>query len=68
MRVMISGGGTGGHLYPALNIAAALRRVEPACELMLVGAQRGIEHRILPTSGYRYRLLATEPLRRSRPW
>lgn len=65
---MISGGGTGGHLYPALNIAAALRRVEPACELMLVGAQRGIEHRILPTSGYRYRLLATEPLRRSRPW
>ncbi len=67
-RVLISGGGTGGHLYPALNIAAALRRAEPSCELLLVGAERGIERRILPTSGYAYVLLPTEPLRRSRPW
>ena len=68
IRVLISGGGTGGHLYPALNIAAALRRAEPTCELLLVGAERGIEQRILPTSGYAYRLLPTEPLRRSKPW
>ncbi len=67
-RVLIAGGGTGGHLYPALNIAAALRRAEPMCELMMVGAERGIEHRILPESGYAYRLLASEPLHRSRPW
>lgn len=67
-RVLISGGGTGGHLYPALNIAAALRRAEPACELLLIGAERGIESRILPSAGYSYRLLPTEPLRRSRPW
>jgi len=67
-RVLIAGGGTGGHLYPALNIAAALRRAEPTCELMLVGAERGIEQRILPQLGYAYRLLATEPLHRSRPW
>ncbi|TFG65869.1 MAG: UDP-N-acetylglucosamine--N-acetylmuramyl-(pentapeptide) pyrophosphoryl-undecaprenol N-acetylglucosamine transferase [Gemmatimonadales bacterium] len=68
IRVLISGGGTGGHLYPALNIAAALRRADPTCELLLVGAERGIERRILPTAGYSYRLLATEPLRRSQPW
>ena len=68
IRVLISGGGTGGHLYPALNIAAALRRAEPNCELLLVGAERGIERRILPTSGYAYRLLPIQPLRRSRPW
>lgn len=68
IRVLISGGGTGGHLYPALNIAAALRRADPDCELLLVGAERGIEQRILPASGYAYRLLATQPLRRSRPW
>jgi UDP-N-acetylglucosamine--N-acetylmuramyl-(pentapeptide) pyrophosphoryl-undecaprenol N-acetylglucosamine transferase len=67
-RVLIAGGGTGGHLYPALNIAAALRRADPMCELMLVGAERGIEHRILPESGYAYRLLAAEPFHRSRPW
>lgn len=68
IRVLITGGGTGGHLYPALNIAAALRRADPACELMLVGAERGIESRILPESSYAYRLLPMQPLRRSRPW
>lgn len=68
IRVVITGGGTGGHLYPALNIAAALRRAEPSCELMLVGAERGIESRILPESSYAHRLLPMLPLQRSRPW
>lgn len=67
-RVLIAGGGTGGHLVPALNLAAALRRAEPSCELLLVGAARGVESRVLPTSGYAYRLLPMQPLRRSRPW
>jgi len=67
-RVLIAGGGTGGHLVPALNLAAALRRAEPSCELLLVGAVRGVESRVLPTSGYAYRLLPMQPLRRSRPW
>lgn len=68
IRVVITGGGTGGHLYPALNIAAALRRAEPSCELLLVGAERGIESRILPESPYAHRLLPVQPLYRSRPW
>jgi UDP-N-acetylglucosamine--N-acetylmuramyl-(pentapeptide) pyrophosphoryl-undecaprenol N-acetylglucosamine transferase len=67
-RVLIAGGGTGGHLVPALNLAAALRRAEPTCELLLVGAERGVESRVLPTSGYPYRLLPMQPLRRRRPW
>ncbi|MGD8496559.1 MAG: UDP-N-acetylglucosamine--N-acetylmuramyl-(pentapeptide) pyrophosphoryl-undecaprenol N-acetylglucosamine transferase [Gemmatimonadales bacterium] len=67
-RVLIAGGGTGGHLVPALNLAAALRRAEPACELLLVGAERGVESRVLPTSGYPYRLLPMQPLRRRRAW
>lgn len=67
-RILIAGGGTGGHLVPALNLAAALRRVEPGCELLLVGASRGVESRVLPTSGYGFRLLPMQPLRRSRPW
>lgn len=67
-RVLIAGGGTGGHLVPALNLAAALRRAEPACELLLVGAERGVESRVLPTSGYPYRLLPMQPLRRQRAW
>jgi UDP-N-acetylglucosamine--N-acetylmuramyl-(pentapeptide) pyrophosphoryl-undecaprenol N-acetylglucosamine transferase len=67
-RILIAGGGTGGHLVPALNLAAALRRAEPACELLLVGAERGIENRVLPTSGFAYHLLPMQPLARSRPW
>ena len=67
-RILIAGGGTGGHLVPALNLAAALRRAEPACRLLLLGAERGIESRVLPTSGFAYQLLPMQPLVRSRPW
>lgn len=67
-RILIAGGGTGGHLVPALNLAGALRRAEPACELLLVGAERGVESRVLPTSGYAHRLLPMQPLVRNRPW
>ena len=66
-RILLAGGGTGGHLYPALNLAAALRAARPDLELMLVGASRGIEARVLPGAGVPYRLLPMEPLYRSRP-
>ena len=50
-RILLSGGGTGGHLYPALNLAASLRAARPDVELMLVGASRGIEASVLPRAG-----------------
>jgi UDP-N-acetylglucosamine--N-acetylmuramyl-(pentapeptide) pyrophosphoryl-undecaprenol N-acetylglucosamine transferase len=67
-RILLAGGGTGGHLYPALNLARALRRLDPAVRLSFIGATRGIEARILPEAGYEYRLLPMQPLHRSRPW
>jgi UDP-N-acetylglucosamine--N-acetylmuramyl-(pentapeptide) pyrophosphoryl-undecaprenol N-acetylglucosamine transferase len=67
-RVLFAGGGTGGHLYPALALAEALQRREPDAEILFVGAKRGIEARVLPERGVRYRLLPLEPLRRARPW
>jgi len=67
-RILLSGGGTGGHLVPALNLAAALRRAEPTVELLLVGARRGIEASVLPDSGWPHLLLPLEPLYRTRPW
>ena len=66
--VLISGGGTGGHLMPALAIAAELRRRRPDLEPVLVGAVRGIEYSLLPTRDFRYVLLPAEPLYRRQWW
>ncbi len=65
-RILLAGGGTGGHLYPALNLAVALRAARPDVELMLVGASRGVEASVLPNTSVPYRLLPMEPLRRGR--
>lgn len=67
-RILLAGGGTGGHLYPSLNLAAALRRASPEVEVLLVGATRGIEARLLPEAGPPYVLLPMEPLYRTEPW
>ena len=52
MKVVLSGGGTGGHIYPALTIAGALRRLDPACEITFVGTRKGLEKDIIPRYGY----------------
>ena len=68
MRVVFTGGGTGGHLYPALAIARALKVIRPDVDAFFVGAQRGIERTVLPTTGYPHLLLDLHPLYRSAPW
>src|SRR5947208_3423300 len=67
MKVLLAGGGTGGHLIPALALAQALRDAEPTVELLLVGARRGIEAELLPRHPFRHRLLPIEPIYR-RGW
>jgi UDP-N-acetylglucosamine--N-acetylmuramyl-(pentapeptide) pyrophosphoryl-undecaprenol N-acetylglucosamine transferase len=67
-RVLFAGGGTGGHLYPALALGEALRRLDPAAEVFFVGARRGVETRVLPEKGVPHALLPLEPIRRARPW
>ncbi|MBW3627659.1 MAG: undecaprenyldiphospho-muramoylpentapeptide beta-N-acetylglucosaminyltransferase [Gemmatimonadetes bacterium] len=67
-RVLFAGGGTGGHLYPALALAAAFQERDPATEVFFIGARRGIESRVLPERGVPHVLLPLEPIRRSRPW
>jgi UDP-N-acetylglucosamine--N-acetylmuramyl-(pentapeptide) pyrophosphoryl-undecaprenol N-acetylglucosamine transferase len=68
VRVFFTGGGTGGHLYPALAIARSLVRLEPAVHPHFIGATRGIERDILPTTGFPHTLLDLHPLYRSAPW
>lgn len=68
MRVVFAGGGTGGHLYPGLAIARAMKRIDPSIDPFFVGAARGIEKTVLPSAGFPYELLDLHPLYRSRPW
>ena len=51
MRVLIAGGGTGGHLYPGIAVAEELRRRDPATVVSFVGTARGLESRVVPALG-----------------
>jgi len=51
-KVIISGGGTGGHIFPAVSIANALKRIEPAIEILFVGANGRMEMEKVPAAGY----------------
>lgn len=52
-RVIISGGGTGGHIFPAISVANALRRIDPEIEILFVGAEGRMEMEKIPAAGYR---------------
>jgi UDP-N-acetylglucosamine--N-acetylmuramyl-(pentapeptide) pyrophosphoryl-undecaprenol N-acetylglucosamine transferase len=67
-RVLFAGGGTGGHLYPAIALAEALQRNHKDVEVHFVGAKRGVEARVLPNENKPHTLLPFQPLRRSRVW
>lgn len=53
MRVIISGGGTGGHIFPAIAIANALKNIDPDIEILFVGAKGKMEMEKVPAAGYR---------------
>lgn len=63
MRLLIAGGGTGGHIYPALAVANALRRRPGAPDLDWAGGRRGLEDRIVPAAGIPLRRLFLRSLR-----
>lgn len=65
--VVFSGGGTGGHLYPALAIADALRDIRPDVQALFIGAERGLEARVLPERGERHVLLPVHGVDRAHP-
>ena len=64
--VVFSGGGTGGHLYPALAIADALRALRSDVRIVFIGAEKGIESRVLPERGEEHLLLPVQGIDRSR--
>lgn len=53
MRIIISGGGTGGHIFPAISIAAELKKRDPGTEILFVGAKGGMEMTLVPKHRYK---------------
>lgn len=65
-NVVISGGGTGGHIFPAISIANEIRRRYPECEVTFVGAKGRMEEEKVPAAGYDIILLPVEGLSRDK--
>lgn len=63
-KYLISGGGTGGHIFPAVSIANELRRQDPDCEILFVGAEGRMEMERVPAAGYNIVGLKVEGLDR----
>jgi UDP-N-acetylglucosamine--N-acetylmuramyl-(pentapeptide) pyrophosphoryl-undecaprenol N-acetylglucosamine transferase len=52
MKIILSGGGTGGHIYPAIAIANALKQYDPVTDILFVGASGKMEMKKVPEAGY----------------
>src|SRR5580698_9849664 len=67
-RVIISGGGTGGHIFPAIAIANALKAIDPATEILFVGAKGRMEMEKVPAAGYKIIGLEIQGIQRKSIW
>ena len=67
-RVIISGGGTGGHIFPAVSIANAIKELQPDAEILFVGAEGRMEMQRVPDAGYKIIGLPVAGFDRKRLW
>lgn len=67
-RIIISGGGTGGHIFPAISIAQAIRAQYPECEILFVGAEGKMEMTRVPQAGFNIKALPVRGLDRKHLW
>jgi UDP-N-acetylglucosamine--N-acetylmuramyl-(pentapeptide) pyrophosphoryl-undecaprenol N-acetylglucosamine transferase len=67
-RIIISGGGTGGHIFPAIAIANALKSLDPATEILFVGAKGRMEMEKVPAAGYKIIGLEIQGIQRKSIW
>ncbi len=63
MKLIVAGGGTGGHLFPGIAVAEEFLSRDPANEVLFVGSERGIEARTIPRLGYRLELITAAGIR-----
>lgn len=65
MRILLSGGGTGGHIYPAITIADKIMNLDPNSEILFVGTKHGLESSIVPHANYNIEFIDVIGLKRS---
>jgi UDP-N-acetylglucosamine--N-acetylmuramyl-(pentapeptide) pyrophosphoryl-undecaprenol N-acetylglucosamine transferase len=63
-RIVVAGGGTAGHIEPAMNLADAVRRLEPSAEITALGTAKGLDTTLIPQRGYPLELVPPVPLPR----
>jgi UDP-N-acetylglucosamine--N-acetylmuramyl-(pentapeptide) pyrophosphoryl-undecaprenol N-acetylglucosamine transferase len=68
MKVMIAGGGTGGHVFPGVAVAEEIQRTRPGSEVVFVGGRRGLEAVAVPEAGFRIRFLLARGFPRRAWW
>lgn len=68
MKLLIAGGGTGGHLFPGMAVAEEFLARDPANQVLFVGTERGIEARAVPAAGYRLELISAAGVRGKGPF
>lgn len=68
MKVMIAGGGTGGHVYPGIAVAEEFGRLRPKTDVVFVGTKRGMEAQAVPEAGFRIRYIVTRGFPRRAWW
>lgn len=65
MRIVVSGGGTGGHIYPALATVNRLKELEPDTQVLYIGGERGLEKEIVPKAGLDFKAIEIQGFDRS---
>ena len=68
VRVLLAGGGTGGHVFPAIALGDEIRRCAPETEILFVGTEKGMERNAVPKAGYPLRMISVIGLRRQISW
>ena len=64
MKGLLAGGGTGGHVYPAIAIANKIKEHNPDCEILFVGTKNGIESEIVPKAGFELKTVTVQGFKR----
>ena len=62
MKVFLAGGGTSGHIHPAVAIADELKKQDPSCEVLFCGTEKGLESQIIPKMGYPFEVIRAAQL------